>query len=157
MKREEIKKLIEEILSLMQVAIEELTVVFDENKKTDIFTVRVADPDALIGRDGERFLAFIHLIKRMANKNEEEKDKEGAYKFSIDVNNYQKSLTDKLRNKALILANQARDFKKDIELEPMSPYERMIVHDTLSGQSQIKTESTGWGKERRVVIKYTPD
>jgi len=39
-------------------------------------------------------------------------------------------------------------------MSPMSPYERMIVHSIFTNVKDIKTESLGEGKGRRVVIKY---
>ena len=37
-------------------------------------------------------------------------------------------------------------------LEPMSPYDRRLVHMALSEHPQVMTESTGEGEDRRVVI-----
>ncbi|MEI6420080.1 MAG: R3H domain-containing nucleic acid-binding protein [bacterium] len=154
-KQEEIKKLISEMLVIMEIPAEMIEVETDSKTGNDIFQIRTAYEDALIGRDGERFSALQHLIKRIVNK--DEGDKENEYKFSVDVNNHQKARIERLRNKAIILANQARDFKKNIEMEPMSSYERLVCHDALAGQNNIKTESTGVGKDRRLVIKYTED
>ena len=42
-------------------------------------------------------------------------------------------------------------------MDPMSPYERMIVHSIFSEDPQIKTGSVGEGRERRVVIEYIGD
>jgi spoIIIJ-associated protein len=154
-KQEEIKRLISEMLVLMEVPAEMIEVETDSKTGNDVYMIRTAYEDALIGRDGERFSALLHLIKRIVNKDEDGKDSE--YKFSVDVNNYQKAKIERLRNKAIILANQARDFKKNIEMEPMSSYERMVCHDALAGQNNIKTESTGFGKDRRLVIKYTEE
>jgi len=70
------------------------------------------------------------------------------------VNDYRASIIEKLKMKAGIMANRARDMKSNIELEPMSSYERLIIHGTLSSQPNIKTESTGEGKDRRIIIKY---
>ncbi|MEK7526803.1 MAG: R3H domain-containing nucleic acid-binding protein, partial [Patescibacteria group bacterium] len=53
-----------------------------------------------------------------------------------------------------IMAERARSFKTNMELEPMSPYERMIIHSALESLPDIKTESVGFGRGRKVVIKY---
>ena len=37
----------------------------------------------------------------------------------------------------------------------MTPDERRVVHNALSGWDHIKTESSGEGKDRAVTIKYT--
>jgi spoIIIJ-associated protein len=36
----------------------------------------------------------------------------------------------------------------------MTPDERRVVHNTLTGMEHIKTESSGEGKDRAVAIKY---
>ena len=52
------------------------------------------------------------------------------------------------------MAERARFFKKDIEMSPMTAYERMIVHSSFSDFPDIETESFGGGRDRFVVIKY---
>ena len=44
-------------------------------------------------------------------------------------------------------------FKRAVSMNPMSPAERRIVHTILTKYPDITTESTGKGKDRRVVIK----
>ena len=44
--------------------------------------------------------------------------------------------------------------KTDVVLPPMNPFERHLVHEELSVRPDVKTESTGAGNSRRVVIKY---
>ena len=56
-----------------------------------------------------------------------------------------------------MMAERARSFQYDVELSPMSAYERLIVHTTLQGAPQVKTESQGEGRNRRVVIRYTTE
>ena len=53
-----------------------------------------------------------------------------------------------------MMAERARSFQYDVELSPMSSYERLIIHTTLSDAPNVKTESQGEGRNRRVVIKY---
>ena len=53
-----------------------------------------------------------------------------------------------------MMAERARYFKNDIEIDPMPSYERRIIHMFLEGANDIKTESEGYGPTRRVVIKY---
>ncbi|MNI99270.1 R3H domain protein [compost metagenome] len=51
------------------------------------------------------------------------------------------------------MAENVIRFKKPIKLEPMSPYERMIIHKELSQVKEIITESIGEEPRRRVMIK----
>ena len=147
-----IKSLIEETLKLMKVSFDSVEVGENPHTHSPKFVIKSADSAIIIGVNGANLLAFNHLIKRMASRGKEEDDE--STKFFIDVNNYQEKLEEELKNKAKIMSERARSFKSDIELDPMSSYERMIIHSCLQNIPDIKTESVGFGRERRVVIKY---
>ena len=53
-----------------------------------------------------------------------------------------------------MMSERARYFKSNIEVDPMSAFERRVVHEFLSNATDLKTESVGFGPTRRVVIKY---
>ena len=59
-----------------------------------------------------------------------------------------------MRAIAHMMAERARYFKSNIEVDPMSAFERRIVHEFLADATDLKTESEGYGPNRRVVIKY---
>ena len=143
------KKLIENILNSMTVRYDIVEETEDPITQKKLFVIKSPESGLLIGDRGETFQALSHLIRRIASKGLEE-----AADFSIDVNDYRSSMIERLKMKAEILANRARDMKIDVEMDPMSSYERLIIHGALSGQPNIKTESIGEGKERRLVIKY---
>ncbi len=144
------KKLIEDLLQVLNVKLDTIDITEEPETAKKIFIIKTPESGLLIGENGETFQALSHLIRRMAGKGLEE-----AADFSIDVNDYRASMVEKLKLKAGMLANRARDMKSDIEMEPMSSYERLIIHGALSGQTNIKTESIGEGKNRKVVIRYT--
>ncbi len=114
-----------------------------------VFVIKTPESGLLIGDEGETFYALTHLIRRIAGKG-----MEVPPDFSLDVNDYRSGMIEKLKIKAVMLANRARDMKANIELDPMSSYERLIIHGALNDQPNIKTESMGEGRERRVIIKY---
>ena len=148
MDTDSIKKIIEEFLDKMGVHYEEIVVFPDP--KLPRFLVKSQDSRILIGAKGEHLSAINYLIKRMIGK----KVGSESVKVSVDVNNYLESLLREIRNKATILAERARSFKTSVEMEPMNPYERMIIHSFFEGSPDIVTESSGFGEMRRVVIKY---
>src|SRR3989338_3453468 len=111
------------------------------------------DPHSLIGIDGQNLLALNHLVKKIYEK-QREKNSWRELNFIVDVNGYQERRIQELKNRAQIMAERARFFKSNIECPPMNPYERMIIHSFFSDVPDIKTESTGFGRDRRVVIKY---
>ncbi|MFA6797187.1 MAG: R3H domain-containing nucleic acid-binding protein [Candidatus Paceibacterota bacterium] len=149
MDEKNIKNLIEELLKSMGIRFDLIEIKEEPITLKKIFVIKSPDSGLLIGDDGENFNALSHLIRRMATKGTEEKAD-----FSIDVNNYRESMVERLKLKAKILANRARDMKADIEMDPMSSYERLIIHGILTDEPNIKTESTGEGINRRIVIKY---
>ena len=51
-------------------------------------------------------------------------------------------------------ARRARFYKQPVTLEAMSAYDRRIIHTELAAHPDIKTESTGEGLQRRVVVKF---
>lgn len=152
MDKEKIKSIIEQNLKLMKISFDSVEITENQRTHSPKFVIKTADSAILIGIKGANLLAFNHLIKKMASHGNEE-DEEST-KFFIDVNNYQEKLEEELKNKAKIMSDRAKSFKTDIELEPMSSYERMIIHSCLQDIPDIKTESKGEGRERRVVIKY---
>ncbi|MFH1455304.1 MAG: R3H domain-containing nucleic acid-binding protein [bacterium] len=148
-KEKNTKKLIEDILNNMGVRYDIVEETEDSITQKKLFIIKSPDSGLLIGDRGETFQALSHLIRRIASK-----DLEEGVDFSIDVNDYRASMIERLKMKAGILANRARDMKTNVEMEPMSSYERLIIHGVLSGQPNIKTESIGEGRDRRLVIKY---
>ncbi len=143
------KKIIEDILNNMGIRYDIVEELEDTLTQKKLFRIKSPESGLLIGDRGETFQALSHLIRRIASK-----DLEEMADFSIDVNDYRASMIERLKMTAGILANRARDMKADVEMDPMSSYERLIIHGTLSGQPNIKTESIGEGRERRLVIKY---
>ena len=94
----------------------------------------------------------VYLLKRLFNK--DSKFGEEIFKCTIDINDMQSKTDEIIKIKALAAAEQARNLKTDVLMDPMSSYERMVVHSTLAGQTDISTESVGVGRERRLKVKY---
>lgn len=114
-----------------------------------VFEIKTKDANLFIGMRGDTLKAIDYLVKKMI-------EKEGAEhtSFIVDVGGYRTRQIKELEQKALIMAERARSFQYDVELTPMSAYERLIIHATLSNSPNIKTESRGEGRDRRVVIRY---
>src|SRR3989344_5751641 len=143
---------IKNLLNLMNVGFETVERVEHADSKHTRFLIRTKESSLLIGESGEHLGAFNYIIRRIVAKQLAPDDP--PLKFFVDVNDYHEKTLDNLKAKAKIMSERARSFKVDIELEPMSSYERMLIHSFLEGASDIKTESRGEGSSRRVVIKY---
>lgn len=150
MDKEAIKKIIEEMLKAMDLS---YSSVEEEEGPEGSLWLKVESDESplLIGKDGENLRAFNMLVKKITEKNGMDP------KFFVDVGGYNKKRIEKIKYSAQIAAERAKFLKEDIELEPASSYERMIVHSVLTNDPAIKTESAGEGKSRHVVIKYLPE
>lgn len=131
----------------------------------EIYAIRTDDARTLIGMHGDTVHALDMIVKKIYEKRNpapegsDPSTKLGASgpMFLIDVNDYRSKQIKDLQTKALMMAERSRSFQYDVELSPMSSYERLIIHTTLQGAPHVKTESQGEGRNRRVVIKYSAD
>jgi spoIIIJ-associated protein len=114
--------------------------------------VKVNSPDSarLIGPNGEHLRALNSVARRLV----ESRHGEDAASFLIDVNGHHEAQLERIRNEARVLAQRARLFKHDVEMNPMSPYERLVVHELFAEDPEIETQSAGEGKFRHIVLKY---
>lgn len=124
---------------------------FTEYPENIFFNIHSREGRLLIGESGDRLRALNHIVRKMAER-ELPKETENL-RFFVDVNDYQKQKIEELKDLARLSAQRVRYFKKEVEMQPMSAYERRIVHATLTEYPDITTQSSGEGEERRVVIK----
>lgn len=115
-----------------------------------VVAITTADPDTLIGPGSEYLRALNLVAKRMVEK----AYGESAAAFLIDVNNHHEGQLEHVRQEARTFAQRARLFKQDVEMPPLSSYERLVVHELFADDQDIKTESAGEGKLRHIVLKY---
>ncbi|KKS44704.1 hypothetical protein A2567_01045 [Candidatus Azambacteria bacterium RIFOXYD1_FULL_42_11] len=118
----------------------------DESLNIDLLT---DDAGFYIGERGRNIGAFETALRIVMKKNFGE-----IPNFHLDVNNYRSLKEGSLKELAKKAAHRARFYKKDVTLEAMSAYDRRIIHTELAPHPDIKTESIGEDKERRVVVRY---
>ena len=102
----------------------------------------------LIGYKGKTIEAFQSLLNSMLQREDEE-----YAKIFVEINDYKKKKEEKLRRLANKMASNCVKFRRPIKLEPMSAYERLIIHRELADRKDVETESIGEEPRRRVVIK----
>ena len=155
MDKDEIQKLIKELVEKTTVKLNEVSVV-EEGPKNIWVSVEVSEPHFFISHDGEGLQALNHIVHRIIeakNPTVLPGEKTGLG-ILVDVNGFQKKHVENVRAVAHMMSERARYFKSNIEVDPMSAFERRIVHEFLSDAQDLKTESMGMGRDRRVVIKY---
>jgi spoIIIJ-associated protein len=149
MDKDEIKKLVRELIEKTNVKLNEISITEDGPKNMWI-SVEVNEPHFFISREGEGLQALNHIVRRIV----ESKTTPSEVAILVDINGFQKKKVESVRAIAHMMSERARYFKSNIEVDPMSSFERRIVHEFLSDATDLKTESVGFGPTRRVVIKY---
>lgn len=128
--------------------------------KTTWFAVEVNQPHYFWDRGGEALFAINHLARKMIENKISPTptpsvgEKQSGLGVLIDINGFQRKHIENIHAVAHMMAERARYFKSNIEIDPMSAFERRIIHEFLSNATDLKTESQGEGLSRRVVIKY---
>ncbi len=148
MSNEEIKSTITEMLSKLGIPVSEVSVT-EDGPKSRWFSAEVKEPHYFFERGGEAVFALNHLIRKMIDT-----EGETGPETVIDINGFQKKRVEGVRSVAHMMAERARYFKSNIEVDPMPAFERRVIHEFLSDATDLKTESQGEGRTRRVVIKY---
>lgn len=103
----------------------------------------------LIGKNGKSLQALNELTKLAVNNKFKKR-----YRVLLDVNGYKQDKYDKLISIARRLAHEVQKTHEDITLDPMPADERRAIHNALAGMPHIRTESSGFGKERQINILY---
>lgn len=110
-------------------------------------TINGADSKFVIGYKGEALDNLQYLCLLVANKKTRFKKK-----LVIDAEGYRDIRSSALTSLALKLAQKAITTNRSVELEPMNPFERRIVHTALQENDSITTTSAGTDPNRYVVI-----
>ncbi len=101
----------------------------------------------LIGHRGKTLAALQYLSRLIASR-----DLQQRAEFIIDVENYKARRQVLLKRLAHRLAKDAVRRRRMIEMEPMPPHERRIIHMALRNHDKVYTQSIGEGDRRRVTI-----
>jgi len=118
-----------------------------ENEHVKV-SIKVDEPEMLIGFKGKTLSSFQLILGLMANASLKE-----YQRILVDINNYRQEQDDQLKGIASEAAKKAKAEKQEMKLLPMTPYERRLVHMVLADDPEIETISEGEGPLRRIVIK----
>ncbi len=141
---------LKEILSKMFEITGESSLQYDIIKKDNQVILHIKGDNVahFIGYKGKTIESFQSILNSILQREDEE-----YAKVFVEVNDYKKQKEEKLKRLANKMANNVIKFRKPIKLEPMSAYERLIIHTELANRRDVETESVGEEPRRRVVIK----
>ena len=112
------------------------------------------DASALIGHHGDTLDALQYLAN-LASTRKNSKGERDKSRVTIDIEGYRKKREETLRALARRMAAKALRNRRSVMLEPMSAYERRIIHSEIQGIEGVSTNSIGSDNNRKIVIFLT--
>jgi spoIIIJ-associated protein len=100
-----------------------------------------------IGRHGQTIDAVQHLAQRIVFPGGP-----SSVRVVIDANGYRERRVEALHAEADDAADEALNTERPVELDPLPPFERRIVHEYLRERGDVETHSEGEEPERFLVI-----
>jgi spoIIIJ-associated protein len=101
-----------------------------------LLDVKPEDSGRLIGRQGQTLADLQYITNRLLFQQDST-----APKVMVDVGGYRAQAREALVKKAMEAAEKVRRWGEVVELEPMSAFDRRIVHHALRDDPDIETHS----------------
>lgn len=145
---EEIEEGLEEVKKFLNKFLDNEKKWTAEIKEYDIYVdIEGENLQFLIGYRGENINSLQTILSSIANKKSTSK-----IRVYLDIAGYREKRIKTLEDLAEKLARTVERTKKSVTLEPMTAYERKIIHTKLQNNSKVKTFSKGEEPYRKVVI-----
>lgn len=118
------------------------------NEEVPAYTIYSDNDSLLIGKNGKNLQALSIVTNQYVKKEVGE-----SFKFLIDVNAYKEKHERALVRLAKKVARDVATTKIEAKMDSMNSYERRIIHNALTNNKKVYTESEGEEPNRYVVIK----
>jgi spoIIIJ-associated protein len=113
-----------------------------------LLDVKTDDTGRLIGRQGQTLADLQYITNRLLFQQDRT-----APKVMVDVGGYRAQARDALVKKAKDAAEKVRRWGDVVELEPMSAFDRRVVHQALKDDPQIETHSVEVeGTDKKAIL-----
>jgi spoIIIJ-associated protein len=146
---EALEELLEEIVEDLQLDAE-----VEVLERDGVLTGRLDGDNVglFIGRHGQTIDAVQHLAQRIVFP-----EGPSSVRVVIDANGYRERRAEALRADADDAADEAVSSGQPVDLDPLPPSERRVVHEYLRDRKDVETHSEGDEPERYLVVSPVPD
>jgi spoIIIJ-associated protein len=147
------KKVLEELMALLDLPSrvtlsEDFTVIGEDGKASSLgLNIEGEDLGILIGRRGQTMVSLQQIVRLILSHR-----MNVDIPIILDVEGYKQRRCEGLRALANKLAEQVKTRRVPFTMEPMSAFERRVIHLALANNPDVTTESNGEGEHRKVVI-----
>ena len=131
---------------LKNLGCENTTIKAEVRENSALITLDGEGLGVIIGHRGETLDALQHLVSLAANNSG------GYFKVTLNIGDYREKREQTLVSLARRVAEQVKQNSRNRSLEPMSAYERRIIHTAVQEIDGVNSASIGEGDSRRVVI-----
>lgn len=104
--------------------------------------------EPLVGRNGEVIDAIQYLLSQVASR-----AGGGRRRVALNIGGYRERRAAALEDLAARAAKEAIEFGEEIELDPMTPHDRRLVHMALKAHPEVVTRSEGEEPRRRIIVE----
>src|SRR5512146_113157 len=122
----------------------------DDADKT-VLEIQTADTELVIGRRGVVIDALQHLVNKAVFKERGERG-EKSKPLVVDAGGYRDKQVERLRSLAQKMGEKALQTKQIVELQPMTPHDRRIVHMAIAEIPGLTSRSEGEGEDRHILV-----
>src|SRR5258708_6427729 len=139
------KAILEQILQLLGFA-----ATVEEHALEDglLLDVKTEESGRLIGRQGQTLADLQYITNRLLFQQDQ-----SAPKVMVDVSGYRAQARDALVKRGREAAEKVRRWGDVVELEPLSAFDRRIVHNAIKDDPDIETHSVEVeGTEKKVIL-----
>ena len=140
-----LKECVNTIMNLMTIQSNLEVRIRDNNIEMKIFSDKNS---ILIGKDGRNLESLQNILRQILLTNVD-----SDYRLNLDIENYRDKKVSNLERTAKRIAREVSRTKVEAKLDRMNSYERRIIHNALSNNKYVYTESFGEEPNRYVVIK----
>ncbi|MBR1581335.1 MAG: protein jag [Selenomonadaceae bacterium] len=144
---ERAKAFLSDILNRMKLKVE---LEGREAEEGYVLSITGSNLGILIGKHGQTLDALQFIVNLAANGQQNQR-----VHFVIDVEGYRQKRTESLKKIAKTFADRVIRTRKEVRLEPMSRYERKVIHLALQNNARVTTHSAGNEPYRYVIISPT--
>lgn len=144
---EKVSEILENILGLLGL---EGSFDVEEREEAIFVSIETNEPGKIIGKNGETLSALQLILNLAAARQAGETP---SKRIVVDISNWKKSKEEDLAHRARTWAQKVLQTNESIELEPMPSWQRRIIHMTIENTPGVKSESTGEGEDRHLIIQ----
>ena len=141
---ERVRAILERVVDVLEL---DASVDVSEDERQITGTIDGEDVGRLIGRRGQTIDAVQFVCYRAAQRGMTDRKR-----VIVDAAGYRERRREQVEHQADRAAERAIETGREIELEPMTPTERKVVHDYLAERSGVETFSEGDEPDRSVIV-----